>query len=194
MPITAALESRPATWMVDHSALGRWQIKGGDAVGWLRAHDIDAPADFFARHALSETGAFIARTGSAEYFLHDDARDSVATRLGEVPDALVAGTRILPRDDLELVLGGAAATGILAELCMLDLADERGRFCMTRIAKVSTWLCVEGDPDAPGYRIGCEPSHGDYLFETLLERVHEAGGGLIGFHDYAYTQGDPHDP
>jgi sarcosine oxidase subunit gamma len=183
MPVPVHATAQPATWLVDVSPLRRWLVRGGQGGEWLTAKGLDVPDGYFLVGDAGGT-AFIVRTGAAEYFLHDGPGRSLASALGEIPEGVVGDMRIAARDDLEVVLGGAQASRILAEVCALDLSNAQGRFLLTRVAGVSAWLCVEEDAQGVRFRIGCDPSYGAFLFETLAQIVGEQGGGTIGFHDF----------
>lgn len=185
MPVPVRVDAQPATWLVDMSPLHRWLVRGGQAGAWLAARGLAVPDDYFAIRDAGH-GAFIVRTGAAEYFLHDGPAAPVAAALGTLPRGVVAGMRIASRDDLEAVIGGARAPHILSEICALDLHAAHGQYLLTRIAGISAWLCVEGRPQTPRFRIGCDPSYGAYLFECLVTLVEEQGGGVIGFHDFQH--------
>lgn len=180
------------TWLADLSPLRRWLVRGGDASAWLAARGLPSPEPFFRVHDLGGD-AFLVRTGIAEYFLHDGPETILRATLGEIPDEPVAGTRIVARDDLEVALGGAGADRLMREFCALDLADVADRLLFTRVAGVTAWLRVECEGEQRCYRVGCDPSHGEYLFETLLEGVHERGGGLTGYEDFYDARGIKHD-
>ncbi|MEJ2059846.1 MAG: hypothetical protein P8Y64_05095 [Gammaproteobacteria bacterium] len=196
MPTLVRNSGTPPTWLVDLSPLRRWLVRGGQAADWLAARDLPIPEEFFRVHDLGED-AFLVRTGEAEFILHDGPGGALRTALGKlsdgVADDLVAGTRIVARDDLEVVLGGEDAGRLMSEFCALDLAEVENRFLFTRVAGVTAWLCVEGTGAQRSYRIGCDPSYGEYLFETLLDGVHECGGGLVGFLDFYESRGIKHD-
>jgi sarcosine oxidase subunit gamma len=183
MPVPVRVEARPHTWLVDVSPLRRWLVRGGQAGAWLRGKGLPAPERYFRSEDAGE-GAFIVRTGAAEYFVHDGSGAPLAAALGTVPGGVVDGMRVATRDDLEVVLGGVQAPRILSEICALDLERVAGEFLFTRAAGISVWLCVEEGAPGPRYRIGCDPSYGAYLFECLSLLVGEQGGGVIGFHDF----------
>lgn len=175
----------PAGWLVDLSPLRRWLVRGGQAGDWLATHGLPVPDELFRVETLAGMeDAFVVRTGTAEFVVHDGPAAALHARFGAIPSSLVAGTRILVRDDLEVALGGEAAAALMSEFCALDLSDVANRFLLTRVAGVSAWLCVEGTGAGRWYRIGCDPSYGDYLYETLLDGVRGHGGGPLGFLDF----------
>lgn len=179
----------PGTWLADLSPLFRVLVKGGDAAGWLRARDLPVPDEWFICHDLPAQGpdAFLARTGNAEFLLHDGRSGGLARHLGPLPEGLDNGTRVLVRDDQEIALGGEHAAGLMAEFCSLDLSTAGDGLLYTRVAGVGVWLRVE---TGPIYRMGCEPSYGEYLFETLMHRVHDMQGEVIGFSDFYRSRED----
>lgn len=185
MPALLKAPQRPATWLADLSPLSRVLVKGGDAAGWLRVRDLPVPEEWFVCHDLPAHGpdAFLARTGNAEFLLHDGPSGGLARHLGPLPDEAVNGTRVLVRDDQEIALGGEHAVALMAEFCSLDLSGVESQMLYTRVAGVGVWLRVE---TGPVYRMGCEPSYGEYLFETLMHGVREMQGEVIGFSDF-YT-------
>ncbi|MFN2349732.1 MAG: hypothetical protein ABR558_09220 [Thioalkalivibrio sp.] len=185
MPAPLNAPQRLATWLVDLSPLSRVLVKGGDAAGWLRARELPVPEEWFVCHELPAHGpdAFLARTGNAEFLLHDGPSGGLARHLGPLPEEALNGTRVLIRDDQEIALGGEHAVRLMAEFCSLDLSRSGDGLIYTRVAGVGVWLRVE---TGPVYRMGCEPSYGEYLFETLMHGVREMQGEVIGFSDF-YT-------
>jgi len=186
-PLTASQQA--STWLVDLSPLHRVLVKGGDAAGWLRAHDLPVPEAWFVCQDLPQHGpdAFLARTGNAEFLLHDGPSGGLARHLGPLPEQVDRGTRVLVRDDQEIALGGEQAAALMAEFCALDLSGVEGQLLYTRVAGVGVWLRVEA---GPVYRMGCEPSYGEYLFETLMHGVREMQGEVIGFSDFYTSRED----
>lgn len=185
-PITGP--HRPATWLADLSPLARVLVKGGDAAAWLASRGLPVPEDWFVCRDLPELGddIFLARTGGAEYLLHDGPGNTLSERIGPLPEGLDGGTRVLARDDQEIALGGEHAAGLMAEFCALDLSAAGDALLYTRVAGVGVWLRVEPAHGGPVYRMGCEPSYGEFLFETLMHGVRELQGEVIGFSDF-YT-------
>ncbi|MEJ2451982.1 MAG: hypothetical protein P8047_15200 [Gammaproteobacteria bacterium] len=192
MPAILRGEKNHSTWLVDFSPLRRWLVRGGQASAWLEQHAIDSPEACFRVSDLGEDG-FVVRTGVAEYFLHDGPGECLHGRLGELPGGLIQGTRVVARDDLEVVLGGEYAADLMCEFCALDLGAVENDFLLTRVAGIAAWLRVEAVGEQRYYRIGCDPSYGEYLFETLLDAVHECGGGLWGHEDFYELRGNQHD-
>jgi sarcosine oxidase subunit gamma len=192
MPTIVRSGNSHATWLVDFSPLQRWLVRGGQAVDWLAAHGLETPDAFFRAQDLGDD-SFLVRTGVAEFFLHDGPAGLLQERLGDPPGTLVQGARVVARDDLEVVLGGEGAARIMDEFCALDLSSHANDFLLTRVAGVAAWLRVEETGAQRYYRIGCDPSYGEYLFETLLDGVRECGGGLLGHEDFYDLRGQNHD-
>lgn len=193
MPSPLKAAQLPATWLADLSPLYRVLVKSGDAAGWMRAHDLPVPETWFVCHDLPQLGpdAFLARTGNAEFLLHDGPSGGLARHLGPLPEGLDNGTRILVRDDQEIALGGEHAAALMSEFCALDLSSAGDGLLYTRVAGVGVWLRVEaGQGHGPVYRMGCEPSYGEYLFETLMHGVREMQGEVIGFSDFYISRED----
>lgn len=192
MPAILHRDNALPTWLVDFSPLQRWLVRGGQAIAWLAEHDIAVPEPYFRVNDLGDD-SFVVRTGIAEFFLHDGRDGQLSERLGDIPGELVQGTRVVVRDDLEVVLGGEHASSLISELCSLDLASVENQFLLTRVAGIAAWLRVEEMGEQRYYRIGCDPSYGEYLFETLLNGIRECGGGLMGHEDFYELRGNRHD-
>lgn len=192
MPTIARRQIDCATWLIDFSPLRRWLVRGVQAMNWLDAHELPAPEEYFRVRDLNED-SFLVRTGTAEFFLHDGATGQIQSRIGELPEGLIQGTRIVVRDDLEVVLGGEGATQLMSEFCALNLSLVENEFLLTRVAGIAAWLRVEKAGEQRYYRIGCDPSYGEYLFETLLDGVQECGGGLWGHEDFYEMRGNKND-
>lgn len=192
MPTIVHCDIPRITWLIDFSPLRRWLVRGGQAADWLAAHDLAVPDEYFRVWDL-DRDSFLVRTGMSEFFLHDGPAGFLHARLGAIPGELVEGMRVVARDDLEVVLGGEGAAELMTEFCALDLSTAENDFLLTRVAGVTAWLRVEKVGEQPCYRIGCDPSYGDYLFETLLDGVREHGGGLLGHEDFYDLRGNRHD-
>jgi sarcosine oxidase subunit gamma len=194
MPAMVRTGTAHPTWLVDFSPLHRWLVRGGQAAEWLAAHALEVPEAYFRTQDLGgDEDSFLVRTGNAEFFLHDGAAGNLRARVGEITGELVQGTRIVARDDLEVVLGGEGAAQLMSEFCALDLSSVANEFLLTRVAGIAAWLRVEGAGAQQVYRIGCDPSYGEYLFETLLDGARDCGGGLLGHEDFYDLRGQNHD-
>lgn len=109
----------------------------------------------------------IGRLGNTEFFIEEEQGTGGIARL----EARLAGeTGVYPvlREDFAVVLSGARAPQVLAEVCNVDFAAlplaERP-VVMTLLAGVAVLVL----PQPQGYRIWCDPSFGPYLQETLAE-------------------------
>ncbi|HXH01710.1 MAG TPA: hypothetical protein VNN09_00135 [Candidatus Competibacteraceae bacterium] len=179
MPLPLSAPALPATFIVDLSALPRRLVRGARAAAWLAAHGIAVPERYFGCREL-DGGAFIARTGAREFLLVDGPEGRTTAALPEEADGVLA----LPRDDQELALGGAALRDVLLQTCSFDFTKAGpDDIVYANMIGVGCWL-RPGGGRIPYLRIGCDPSYGEYLFETLLGIVAEAGGGVIGFKDF----------
>lgn len=186
-------ESGP--WIADASSLVRVGLKGPRAADWLTEARISVPAQPNSWQLTGEADAswsMIARLGSSEFFLEEDAS---GPRLGALIEELGNGTRhVYPvlREDRALVLGGRDVEGsVLAQVCNVDFAGldiSSNPLVMTMMIGVAVLVVPQAHEASRRYRIWCDPSFGQYLWSTLEQIVGEAGGERL---DIGELRGGP---
>jgi hypothetical protein len=155
--------------VADVSALPRTTVKGPGSGQALRASGWPAPEHWFLPVAR-EDGSFVARTGSAEYWIEgpfEPAREAV-------PDALVYA-----RQDASLFLCGTELSELLADVLSVPVDLTSPTLHMTQLARTScARLARRSDP--PSVQIWFDPTYAIYLGGVVLRIAEELGGGLLG--------------
>ena len=155
--------------MVDVSCFAKTGLKGPRAAPWLAERGVPLPP-----RANTWTGDLIARLGESEFFLQGDAAC-------EVPENLPGVYPVL-RQDTAIVLAGRRINDVLLETCSFDFAalDAPETLVMTSMVGVPVLVIPQRREGLPLARIWADPTFGPYLWQTLLDIVHELGGGPAG--------------
>jgi sarcosine oxidase subunit gamma len=175
------------------TAREHWGCKGPRAADWLAAHGIAPPsrANTWTVAGEGEGALFVARLGASEFFVEgaaewatDGGANGAAGRA--VGDLAVHPAGVYPvlREDRCLALSGAACDQILTQVCNVQFAaldPSEHPVIMTLMVGVAVLVAPQWAPDGSRrYRIWCDPSFGDYLFQTLRALVLESGGTATG--------------
>jgi sarcosine oxidase, subunit gamma len=163
-----------AVWIEPVSAQ-RFGLKGPRAAEILAGSGIAVPARANTWTALGGDAAdVIARLGNTEFFIESHGGDS---RVAALEARLVKGepgAYPVLREDFAVVLGGAGAPDVLAQVCNIDFAAldlEARPIVMTSMIGVGVLvlpqLADEHLHRGMVYRIWCDPSFGSYLGSEL---------------------------
>jgi sarcosine oxidase subunit gamma len=166
----------------------RLGLKGPRAAEWLDAQEIELPMSpntwTYARATAARADAMlVARLGSSEFFLEDDAGATRLARLGPHLDRPPPGVYPFLREDAEFSLAGDAVHEVLAQVCNVNFAalpvDARP-VIMTLMIGVSVLIVPQAAVHGRLYRIWCDPTFGFYLGESLAKVVVDCGGSCTG--------------
>lgn len=166
-----------AAWLDGPLAGKRFGVKGPRAAAILAESGVAVPARANTWAALEgggDTADVIARLGSTEFFIESRGEFPGLAVLEARLAAGEAGAYPVLREDLAVVLGGAAAPDVLAQVCNIDFAalDLAAQpIVMTSMIGVGV-LVLPRIADGTIYRIWCDPSFGAYL-QSGLESVIE---------------------
>jgi sarcosine oxidase subunit gamma len=166
--------------------------KGPRAAEWLAAQGLALPAaaNTWAGAAVpgdagsGAGGLIVARLGSSEFFLEEDARGG---RIGAIAAAFAADTPagVYPvlREDAAFALSGSGTEDFLAQVCnvhfaALDLAASP--VIMTLMVGVAVLILPQVAAGGRLYRIWCDPTFGPYLGAALGGVALESGGTYRG--------------
>jgi sarcosine oxidase, subunit gamma len=188
---------------------GGWEVSARPAAGDLTLTDC-APLTKVAvrgplgaslhgipagRAARTESGVLVAGSGPGEWLLlaapgtppgdlPGDLRGALSAASGPVaPGALVTAVDLTHGRAL-VRLTGAAAPGVLALVCGINLADDvtpDGSALRTAVAGVATDIIRDDRDGVPSYLLHCERSAGQYLFDCLLRAGAGHGIEIAGF-------------
>ncbi|MBD3671863.1 MAG: (2Fe-2S)-binding protein [Gammaproteobacteria bacterium] len=166
-------DTRAELWMADFSAQGLFQVKGAGGHEFLRELGITLPDTWFET-LQRDHGGFISRTGQHEYLVYCGRDNKLSESLGGYV-GITQGLSVYARSDLHLLLGGEAVSTLLSELCALSLdsLSHPARITYTQLAGISCWIQPRRNDEQTYYQIGCDPSHGLYLYQTLSTLIGE---------------------
>jgi sarcosine oxidase gamma subunit len=172
--------SASALWLERSSPGRRFGVKGPRAAEVLRQLGLNVPGKPNSWAPLreqdrDESPDVIGRLGSTEFFIEESAGAPAIAALEQRLPAEAGAWPVL-REDFAVVLGGARAGAVLAEVCNVDFAAlplEQKPVVMTLMAGVAVLVLPQGS----NYRIWCDPSFGSYLWETLQAIVNETTVG-----------------
>lgn len=165
--------------LCDVSCFPRMSVKGPGTVSWLEQMQVPVPETVYSCLLLEDDGLVI-RTDRQEVFLEDGPQSHIVSRLTEQLASGVSSLLRVERQDAAFLLSGSKANQVLAETCGFDFREPGIQLVMTRVAGVSCALLPLRTAGVPVYRIWLDGSYGVYLWEALLEIIHEHGGDAVG--------------
>ena len=113
----------------------------------------------------------IGRLGSTEFFIEETGEATGIAALEKLT-AGEAGAYPVLRQDFAVVLGGARAVDVLAQVCNVNFAALPAHaVVMTLMIGVSVLVMPQMTDDGMAYRIWCDPSFGSYLQSELEHLV-----------------------
>ena len=161
-------------------AADRFGLKGPQAPQWLQGFGIEVPA---APNTWSRSALFVARLGTGEFFIEDEAGGVTLRGMIPGPDANPPGVYPVLREDAAFLLSGEGALEVLAQICNIDfstLALAPRPVVMTSMIGVSVLVVPAEAADGRCFRIWCDPTFGRYFEETVGHIVIECGGNYTG--------------
>lgn len=141
-------------------------VRGNGAAADLERIYGDLPSRWF-RYKLHPKGVFLARLGDREFYVFGPA--------GTLPGTASYGleTYVFQRSDAVFSFDGDGYLAFLRELCAYDFAtSEPDEFILANLAGVSCWIRVPPKRSTQ-VLMGCDPSYGNYMDETLTEVLRE---------------------
>lgn len=165
--------------IADLSFLPRFGVKGAGAASWLASQSIPIPDRPNSWYPLA-AGGIIARLGVSEFFIEDSAIVPQLTKACKLPPA-----KIYPvlRQDLAIALIGTQVNDLLLQTCSFNfqtLSIAERSVILTSMVGVNVTVIQCDLQGLPFYRIWCDGTFGEYLWQTLLAIVREIGGNAIG--------------
>jgi len=122
----------------------------------------------------------VGRLGFTEFFVEERGDAAGVTALEALAAGESAGVYPVLREDTALVLGGEGAADVLAQVCNVDfdaLEIAQRPVVMTLMVGVGVLVLPQVSlEDGAIYRIWCDPSFGQYLWETLENTVEKNEG------------------
>ena len=163
-------------WLRRAEPKRRFGIKGARAAELLRELTLAVPErpNTWSPLRVSEredSWNVIGRLGSAEFFIEESGEAPGITAIEQLCAGTPGAYPVL-REDFAVVLGGATALEVLAQVCNVNFAVLPARtVVMTLMIGVSVLVLPQVTDDGMVYRIWCDPSFGSYLQSELEQLV-----------------------
>ena len=165
--------------LCDLSCLPKMSVKGPESLAWLARAGIQVSEDLYDYRPLADAGLVI-RTDRQEVFLEDGPASDRVSELERELTSHPPGVYLVRRQDASFLLTGFRSNAVLRETCGVDFSQPPDAVVMTRVAGVSCMVLPLQAGETPAFRFWLDPSYGSYLWEALLEIVHDQGGDAIG--------------
>jgi sarcosine oxidase subunit gamma len=133
-------------------------------------------------HQPQSDGGLVVRTGGAEFFVENGWQAATVVRIQAAVGAGTHGVYAFDRQDVSLVICGAAAPAFLSETCSCDFGESGFQFVMTQVAGVSCAVLPRQLGAVRAWQLWADGTYGPYLWETFLQIVRELGGDAVGLH------------
>lgn len=172
--------------LCDLSAMNRVGYKGADVDTWCESqHGIACPP--VNHSALTKNGLLVVRLSSTELLMLEDldATPDFEMILEEVP-----AVSLLPRQDSHHVfmLLGQHCASMFSKLCAVDLRYHKFKemhVAQTIMARVSVIVVRCDMEQTPAYYVLVDSSLAEYLWDSILDAMHEFEGRVVGRNDLA---------
>lgn len=164
-----------SAWLRQSEPQRRFGVKGPRAVELLKQLKLAVPErpNTWSPLRFSERDDslnVIGRLGSTEFFIEEAGEATGIAALQELT-AGASGAYPVLREDFAVVLGGAAAPEVLAQVCNVNFAVLPAHtVVMTLMIGVAVLVMPQMTENGMTYRIWCDPSFGSYL-QSELEQV-----------------------
>ena len=180
--------------LCDLSALDRTLVKGPGAAEFLASQGLWLPDQVFG-HFPQADGALVVRTGGAEFFVENGwmantVEQNTVGQLRRAIGASVPGVYEVPRQDVSLIISGAAALELFSQTCGYNFGDSGYRFVMTQVAGVSSSVLPRQVQARRAWQLWADGTYGQYLWETLLAIARELGGDAGGVDCFIGVRGN----
>jgi sarcosine oxidase, subunit gamma len=155
----------------------RFGVKGPRAAELLESLELAVPERPNSWSPLRDSDRddswnVIGRLGSTEFFVEEGGDAPGIVAIEQRTRAGAEGAYPVMREDFALVLGGALALDVLAQVCNVNFAMVEPRaVIMTLMIGVAVLVIPQMTDDGIIYRIWCDPSFGSYLKSELEKMV-----------------------
>jgi len=166
-------------WLRLAEPLRRFGVKGPRAAALLEQLALTVPATPNGWSPLrasdrDDSSNVVGRLGSTEFFVEEGGDASGIAALEKLTREGSAGAYPVLREDFAVVLGGARAADVLAQVCNVNFAVLPPRVVvMTLMIGVSVLAMPQETAEGRIYRIWCDPSFGPYLQSELEQMVNQ---------------------
>ncbi|HEU5133763.1 MAG TPA: hypothetical protein VFU13_01345 [Steroidobacteraceae bacterium] len=166
-------------WLRASEPLRRFGVKGPRAAALLEQQGLAVPAAPNSWAPLragdrDDSCNVVGRLGSTEFFIEEgDDASGIAGLEKRIREGAPGAYPVL-REDVGVVLGGARAADVLAQVCNVNFAALPARVAvMTLMIGVSVLVMPQEQETGRVYRIWCDPSFGSYLRSELEKMVNQ---------------------
>ncbi len=166
-------------WLRAPEAQRRFGVKGPRAAALLEQLGLIVPAMPNSWAPLragdrDDSCNVIGRLGSSEFFIEEGGNASGITGLEKLTRDGAPGAYPVLREDAGVVLGGARAVDVLAQVCNVNFAVlPQHAVVMTLMIGVSVLVMPQMTGGGMTYRIWCDPSFRSYLQSELEQMVNQ---------------------
>jgi sarcosine oxidase, subunit gamma len=166
-------------WLRQSEPLRRLGLKGARAAELLKQLKFAVPErpNSWSPLRFSErddSWNVIGRLGSTEFFIEEAGEAPGIAALELLTRGGAPGAYPVLREDFAVVLGGAGALDVLAQVCNVNFAAlPPHAVVMTLMIGVSVLVMPQTTDDGPVFRIWCDPSFGSYLQSELEQMVNQ---------------------
>lgn len=135
-------------------------LLGPAAAAALADAGLAVPSRLF--QAAAHASGFVAKTGHDEYLV------------AGAPLTPPADAWLFARGDCVFKVRGAGRLALFSQICHLDPAElVAGAWLATSAAGITAW-CLQPSAATDHFLIGCDPSYGIYLEDTLVNIAQDA--------------------
>jgi sarcosine oxidase, subunit gamma len=153
----------------DLSTLPKLGIKGPGAATWLQSQGIQVPPETYDARPLAD-GGLIVRLGLSDFFLEGGASGSILIPLSAEVSRFPPQVYRVERQDATILLSGARALEVLAQLCSIDFRSAPvGRVYLTRAGGVNCAVLPESSDEGTRFRIWVDYTFAVSFWESLAE-------------------------
>ncbi|MEZ5670332.1 MAG: sarcosine oxidase [Alphaproteobacteria bacterium] len=174
--------------LADLSPLPRTGYKGRGALDWLRGRGVTVP-DANNMAAPQPDGSLACRLAPSEALLLDalDGAPGLSAELDAAwpgPDAGTGAYKVpRPETNLWVMLTGAAAAGMFAKICGVDLRPAKfadHAIAQTQVARLSGIVVRADLGDTLAYHFLTDSASAAYVWDVLTDAIAEFDGGPVG--------------
>ncbi len=169
---------RQGAWLRSPAPLRRFGLKGPRAAELLKQLKLRVPERPNSWSPLrdsvrDDSWNVVGRLGTTEFFIEEGGDASGISALEQLTRAGEGAYPVL-RADFAVVLGGALAPEVLAQVCNVNFAALPPRaVVMTLMIGVGVLVMPQETDEGRVYRIWCDPSFGSYLKSELEQMVNQ---------------------
>ena len=165
-------------WLRAAESQRRFGLKGPRAAEMIRQLKLAVPErpNTWSPLRASErddSANVIGRLGATEFFIEEGGDALGIAALVQSTDGTEGAYPVL-REDFAVVLGGARAADVLAQVCNVNFAVlPNHAVVMTLMIGVAVLVMPQETDEGLVYRIWCDPSFGSYLKSELEQVVNQ---------------------